>query len=38
MASIHSQLFQLERQKNGFDPLVTVARNTAQKIRLLYLD
>ena len=38
MAGIHSQLFQLEREKKGFDPLVTVARNTAQKTRLLYLD
>lgn len=38
MASIHSQLFQLEREKKGFDPLVTVARNTAQQTRLLYLD
>lgn len=38
MADIHKQLFQLERQKKGFDPLVTVARNTAAKTRLLYLD
>lgn len=38
MGSIHSQLFQLEREKKGFDPLITVAKNTAQKTRLLYLD
>ena len=38
MAEIHNELFKLEREKKGFDPLFTVARKTAKKTRLLYLD
>ena len=38
MANIHADLFELEKQKKGFDPLYLVARKTAKKTRLLYLD
>lgn len=38
MASIHADLFTLEREKKGFDPLHLVAKKTAKKTRLLYLD
>lgn len=38
MSSIHAELFQLEKQKKGYDPLVKVAKNRASRTRLLYLD
>ena len=38
MAGVHSELFELERGKKGFDPLVTVAARRAKIQRLLYLD
>lgn len=38
MANIHADLFKLEREKKGFDPLFTVAKKHAKTTRLLYLD
>lgn len=38
MASIHSELFQLERSGKTYDPLVEVSKNRASKTRLLFLD
>jgi len=38
MSGVHADLFELERSKKGFDPLVTVAARRAKAHRLLYLD
>ena len=38
MANVHADLFRLEKEKKGFDPLFTVAQKNAKKTRLLYLD
>lgn len=38
MASIHAELFLLQKEKKGFDPLAIVAQRNAKKTRLLYLD
>lgn len=38
MASIHAELFELQKQKIGFDPVSVVAQKTAKKTRILYLD
>ncbi len=38
MASIHGELFLLQKEKKGFDPLSIVAQRNAKKTRLLYLD
>lgn len=38
MGGIHAELFELERGKRGFDPLVSVAASRAKTQRLLYLD
>ena len=38
MGEIHQELFQLEREKKGYDPLITVAKKKAKTTRLLFLD
>jgi predicted ATPase len=38
MGNIHAELFKLEKEKKGFEPLHTVAKRTAKKTRLLFLD
>ena len=38
MGGVHAELFQLQKQKKGYDPLVKVAINRAAKTRLLFLD
>jgi predicted ATPase len=38
MGGIHAELFQLQKEKKGFDPLTLVAQRNAKKTRLLYLD
>lgn len=38
MGGIHADLFRLEKERKGFDPLYIVAKQRAKKTRLLYLD
>jgi predicted ATPase len=38
MGGIHAELFELERSKRGYDPLVAVASRRARETRLLFLD
>jgi predicted ATPase len=38
MGGIHAELFQLQKEKKGFDPLTLVAKRNAKQVRLLYVD
>jgi len=38
MTGIHNELFHLQTEKKGYDPLVQVAINRSAKTRVLFLD